>query len=812
MSRAKKKVAKKKPAAQRRKKAGAKIVTPAPILSPYSGYDYGEYKLDDYDKLDSYDDFPASYAWLSTIGSAIGNTFGVMVKRADKWEINYNTKEMFVGDIEEVYTRRGVLGLILNGVGRLAFGSDWPRSRSNAASWVRQMGIDKALGKHMVHLAKTIDEIRTDDKIADQYAGGWRVVDTMHAQGYEAANIALRQMAIDMQNRKEEAKKFFVLLENVRDSLVNLSNLNPASTNVSQTVREMIVSSGLGQVFDMAVQVVPDEASSQAASQLASLVTATGDTAATSSSGMAYNPQVTSGMYYFIVLAAAFPADADMLMRTLIRAYARNVTTLGQYIAYYPTKQTTEQAVIQVADYLTPYIENLRTFCTHEGSHAQYVLAKAESYYHAMSLGYTIVTPYAGYDFESTALGVNKANEVALELATQIAQHGFTKDREESIDLATQLLPLVSPFPYLDLDDKQQYQSGSGGMSNRAKAAKNLSGGGRKQKRKDLREKKKGSKNGGKRELDSVDPKKTKEKIESERQNDGGYSVFKGDSVGDLEKYAYVIGPYKGRIATTAARIARILRVNNPLGMRGAHRTGPKLNARRLYRHRLDDFRLFARPEQEKKRSYGFVVMSDLSGSTSGSAASNQRGGRSIQDEILASAFLVAEIAERIGEMVYTSLSFFSDDSGNVKRAGYSLRRGTIISDILNCESANGETLTLANNGTDVASSATTIVEELVEMNELRVLDRTIIYITDGAFDVDQFERIAQAAKKYKAAIAFFEIGSRDGGMGNAIKKHVAQVSKNIRVRSAFIQVDKVDSLPVVLAQLMKETILTSTR
>ena len=740
-----------------------------PIESPYQ-YDFESYT----DSFDTYDDLPATVSWLHSIGAAFDQKFGIkVVPGSEEWEIDHAKKEMRVGSFEDIYTRRGVLGLLLNGVGRLYLSIDFSRSRAKANALAKDHGVDIKLAKHFSAMAKTIDEIRTDSEIAKEYAGGERVVDTMHAQAYEAANKALQMMALDMRMRKEMARHLFTwMAEMIR--VVKKADKEGITTKPSE-----------GLLKD--AKVVLDEWDGEAMSKVV-------DTILTPIlNKIEKNPLITASSRTFaVLLMAAFPADIDAIAKVLVRAYDRNLTAFGGRLNYSPIMASDEKDLIKFASAIVPEIEELRLFSSHTGGHAQYVIAKAEQYYHAHRLDIPMATPFFGYDMEAKALEVEEANQAAHDISKALIANGITASITESFELTKEMLPILEPFPFLDLNDQKKQKKGNGSMSKRVAGASGQ--GGRKQKRDKQREKKSKSEQvKDRKRMEAINNKENQKKIDQQR---GGYSILGQSNLDPLERYTYIIGPYLARIATTAAKMRRILKVNDPAGLRGAYRKGKALNSRILYRHRLDDYRLFARKEVEKDQNYGFIVMADLSGSTNSRYGNSNR---QIQDEMLASAFLMAEVAERIGEKVLTSVGFFDSVADNVKRPAQYLSRAGIINEIKH-----------HSGGTNVADSGRIIEEDLEEMQEFKVKNKTIIFITDGQFSTYEFLDIVKSAKKYQASIAYFQINENVGegiSMCKEVERFVAQNAKGVRVRTRNIPPSGINSLPEAMAQLMKETV-----
>lgn len=724
--------------------------------------------LEDYkDSFDTYDDLPASLSWMQSIGAAIGKKFGVtVIPGKDRWQIDNAKKEILCGDIEQIYSRRGVLGLILNGVGRVAYSVFFPQTKQQAVKFAKDNGVDPKYGKHYGSLVKLVDEIRTDDLMAHEYAGGERVVDTMHRQAYEGATEALRLMAIDMRARREMTrdvldfyKALMVFCEKVAKAPADKTN------DKLKDERAKMDNKLIAMVHDVIIK--------------------TGVIGQRTT----HNP-VTNGRANAIVLMALYPNEVNTVMKTMVRRYVRNDHIFRGLERIEPTSPEEEKEIIKMAARIHEDVEEMKLFAGHKGGHAQYVLAKAEQYYHAQKLKMEYISPYAGVDIEAKMLDVEMANEAALSVAEGLIKKGFTKDVAESLEFAKELLPIVEPFPYLDLTDKKQEDKGN--MTQRVAGAK--AGGGRPQKRKKEKEKKSdGDRTKDRKKMESVSEDRKKQ-IDQQRN---GYSILDVSNVSPLEKYAYILGPYMNRIASTAAKLRRILKVNDPSGMRGAYRRGKALNPKVLYKHRLDDFKLFSRREKEKDLSYGFALMADLSGSTQSSY--NTKNKRLIQDEMLASALLIAEVAERIGERVMASVGFFTDRAETVKRPGFYLNRSTILKNV----SHGG--------GTNVEDAGTKIAEDLNEMHEFKVMNKTVIFITDGAFSTSEFMTTVQAAKKYGASIAYFQIGD-DTTMPAQVEKFVAQNARGVRVRSRYVDPGQIHTLPESIAQLMKETIVAKER
>lgn len=747
------------------------------IPSPYQ-IDFGNYD----DSFDSYDDLPATPAWMQTVGAALARKFGITVKTGTpKWEIDHALNEFRTGDIDVVYSRRGVLGLLLNGTGRLAKSIEFPRTIRAAQSFAKEHVVDLPVAKHFGALVKTIDEVRTDDEMAKEYAGGERVVETMHAQAYEAANKALTMMAMDMRARREMArlsldwlKGFTVIVKAIAKESITETNPKPglvrdvevAMTEFHLEKTEAVFSVSFGDVI----------------------------------ARIKKHPNVTTqGRVLAVLLMALYPAQTDEIIKVMVRAYPRNVTVFNGRLAYYPATRPDEETLIKLATVIQKKVNEVKFFASHTGGHAQYVIAKAEQYYHAHRLGIEYVSPYAGYDMEAKALEVEEANEAARKVAYAMVDRGITVDITDSVAFSKELLPLVSPFPFLDLNDQKSDadKKGNGSMQKRLSGAGN---GSRAQKRDKQREKKSPADRAkDRKKMESLDNQKNQKKVDNERK---GYSILGMGSLDPLERYLYIIGPYLSRIQTTASRIKRLLKVNDPAGLRGAYRKGKELNTRILYRHRIDDYRLFSRKEVEKDQSYGFVVTGDISGSTETNYASGTN--RQIQDEILAASFLIAEIAERIGEKVMCAVSLFDDTAKETKRAGAYLSRGTVLKQI---KSHGG--------GTNVHEAGTMVAEDLQDLADFKMKQKTIIFITDGGFNSHEFLSTVQAAKKHKASIAYFQICadvSYGVRMCRDVEEFVAKNAKGVRVRSRNLVPSHINRLPEEMVQLMKETIGVSDR
>lgn len=748
------------------------------IPSPYQ---------DDLDKLQDerqyfslYDDLPASITWMHTMGTALGKMFGVTVQPAsNEWEIDYDKKEMRCGSIENIYTRRGVLGLLLNGIGRLAFGIKFPQTTKEAQLFAASHLVDEKVAKHFGALSRFVDEIRTDDEIAHQYAGGERVVDTMHAQAYEGATEGLRMMAMDMKVRREMARsslEWFREFMNIVDAVNGLEK-DDVGSKESLALKERFKTHSQMGMHDPLKQALIQ---SFWDANIGSIVR---DNSIT---------RDASGRFYAGFLFALYPDKTQEIMNVLVRSYPRNVAVLGNLLSYKVIYASEEKQLIEVAREISPEIEELKQLASHSGGHAQYVLAKAEQYYHARTLGIQVVTPFFGYDMEAKALDVEAANDSAWDIAEAVADHGVTKDVGESIKFTKDILEKLTPYPFLDLNDRKK-EDPNGSMSQRVMGAGK--GGAPKKKRKKEREKKsQEERSKDRRKMEGMDNSKNQKEVDKKRE---GYSILDQTSIDPLRRYLYIIGPYLNRISAVAAKMRRILKVNDPMGLRGANRRGKALNTKVLYRHRLDDYKLFARKEVDKDMSYGFALTGDLSNSTESPYAKGSN--RMIEDEILASAFLITEVAERIGEKIMCSVNFFSNDSNSAKRAGFYLSRAKIISDI---KEHGG--------GTNVEAAGEGLVDDLQELEDFKIKNKTIVFITDGSFDSREFLVTVSAAKKYKASIAYFSICEdvRYGvGMCKELEKFVEANAKGVRVRTRNITTSGIAGLPEAIAQLMKETI-----
>lgn len=741
-----------------------------PILSPYMA-EFDKYT----DSFDTYDDLPATRAWVQSVGAALGKKFGLtVIPSSEAWEIDHDKKEVRVGDFEDIYTRRGVLGLLLNGVGRLALSIKFPSTRADAVAFAKKNDVKADLAKHFGALTKMVDELRTDDEIAKQYAGGARVVDTMHAQAYDASLKAIQQMAMDMRVRREMAREV-------------LDWLKKMTLFTKKLVAEPEGGAPSKKVAEEGQALMAEWAGAKMAAAIPISFGKMADKIERAGFGQ------PSGRMFAILLISLYPQDTDPIIKALVRSYPRNVITFKGSIAYGPAVREEEERLIKIASAIKKDMDELKLFSSHTGGHAQYVLAKAEQYYHAHELGFQVMSPYGGYDMEAKALEVEEANQAAKEISSALIANGLTSSVEGSIELSKEILPLLEPFPFLDLNDQKESEGKATNMGKRVAGGR--SSGQRPQKRKKEREKKsKGEQSKDRKKMEAMDNKKNQEKLDKER---GGYSILGEAQFTPLEKYLYIIGPYLSRINATAAKMRRILKVNDPAGLRGAYRRGKSLNARILYRHRVDDYRLFARKEIEKNQSYGFAITGDLSGSTE--SRYGQKSNRLIQEEILAATFLIAEVAERIGEKVMCSISFFTNNANTIKRAGYYLSRGTITNDIKD-----------HGGGTNVEAAGTLLNEDLQELMEFKMKHKTIIFITDGQFYEDEFLETVKAAKKYKASIAYFQLDDNVAGgiaMCKQIEKFVAKNAKGIRVRTRNVPTSAIHTLPEAMAQLMKETI-----
>lgn len=740
---------------------------PSPYVIDFANYD---------DSYDTYDDLPATSAWMKTIGAALGKKFGITLSVGpEAWELDYAKKEMRTGSVDEIYTRRGVLGILLNGVGRLALSIPFPESTNKANTFAKAHGVVSKLAKHFGSLTETVDEVRTDDEIAKSYAGGERVVDTMHAQAYEAANKSLQVMAMDMKVRRELARQALEFFKNLSLLVADVADIKKYPPYVE--VKHKALLGFAKKVMDKYRE--PE-------TELA-LQSSLGETLARIQS----HPDVTTkGRALAVVLIALYPDQTDEIIKVLVREYPRNISLFVGTMGYQPSPREPEENLIKLASTVHKNTEEVKLFSSHTGGHAQYVIAKAEQYYHAHRLGLEYVSPYAGFDMEAKMLDVEVANEAAHKVAYAMIDRGITTSVDDSIAFVKELLPIVESFPFLDLNDKKKEGSGNGTMQKRVSGA---GGAPKKQKRDKQKEKKSGSERAkDRKKMESMDNKKNQEKVDANRRE---YSIFSDKNDTPLEKYLYIIGPYLSRIQTLSSRIRRLLKVNDPAGLRGAYRKGRALNSRILYRHRLDDFRLFAKKEIEKDQSYGFVVMGDLSSSTE--EGYNGKNNRIVQDEILAASFLMAEVAERIGEKVMCSVGFFTNNAETVKRAGKYLSRGSIMDEIVE-----------HGGGTNVDAAGTAIAEDLLEMEEFKMKDKTIIFITDGSFDESEFLTTVLAAKKYRASIAYFQISDSGGvQMCRSVEKFVADNAQGVRVRTRNLTTKGISGLPEAMAQLLKETI-----
>lgn len=754
-----------------------------PIPSPYQDILNG--LNDDRSYFDFYDDLPASSAWMHSIGAALGRVFGISVKPdAEEWEIDFTKKEMRAGSIEKIYTRRGVLGLLLNGIGRLGFGMNFPKTTKEAVAFAKTQKVNPDHAKHFGALARIVDELRTDDKISKEYAGGARVVDTMHSQAYEGAAEQLRMMALDMRARREMARMSLEWLEELNRLVTEVGKLGVKDSS-SKTVEKLY--DQVSKHFKI-VSADPIKTAMQ--------VTVHGNVWINNEIQSNKIVTAATGRVYAAILIALYPQNTDTIAKTLLRSYERNVAIFGDHLSYDKIAATEEKEVIRVAGKIKHDVEETRALAAHHGGHAQYVLAKAEQFYHGSTLGIPMTTPYFGYDVEAKALDIEVANDSAREIARALIDHGFTKDVDDSIAFAKELLPLVSEYPFLDLNDSHKNEDkkgqGSGNMQQR------VMGAGKQPPPKTKRQKERESKSQGdrakdRRRMEAKDNKKNQEDVDAQR---GGYSILGATQIDPLNRYLYIIGPYLGRISSTAAKMRRILKVNDPLGFRGAYRRGPQLNPKVMYKHRLDDYKMFAKKEVDKDLNYGFVLMGDISGSTESRYTS--KNNRTIEDEVLASAFIITEVAERIGDKVMCAVGFFTSGAQTIKRAGFYLNRSKIITDI-----------TEHGGGTNVAAAGEAIAEDLQEMEEFRIKNKTIVFITDGGFYAPEFMNTVKAAKKHKASIAYFSISDNQSGvhMCKEVEQFVTANAKGIRVRTRNITPDAIHTLPEAIAQLMKETV-----
>lgn len=763
-----------------------------PVPSPYQ--DILDGLNNDRSYFDFYDDLPASSAWMHSIGAALGKVFGITVKPdAEEWEIDFKNKEMRAGSIEKIYTRRGVLGLLLNGIGRLGFGMNFPTTTKDARAFAKTHKVNPDHAKHFGALARIVDELRTDDKIANEYAGGVRVVDTMHAQAYEGAQEQLRLMALDMRARREMA----------RMSLEWLEELNRLVTEVGKLGVKDSSSKSIEKLYDQ----VAKHFKATGADPVKTAMNVTVHGSAWMNNEIQSNKILTvaTGRVYAAILIALHPENTDTIAKTLLRSYERNVAVFGDYLSYDKIAATEEKEVIQVAGRIKHDVDETKALASHSGSHAQYVLAKAEQFYHGQTLGIPMTTPYFGYDMEARALDVEAANDSARELARAMIDHGFTKDVDGSIEFAKELLPIIQDYPFLDLNDshKKEDTKGKGGQgggngTGNGNMNQRVMGAGRQPPPKQKRQKERESKSQGdrakdRRRMEAKDNKKNQKEVDAQRD---GYSILGATKIDPLNRYLYIIGPYLGRISSTAAKMRRILKVNDPLGFRGAYRRGSQLNPKVMYKHRLDDYKMFAKKEVDKDLNYGFVLMGDISGSTE--SRYDSRNNRTIEDEVLASAFIITEVAERIGDKVMCAVGFFTSNAETIKRAGFYLNRSKIITDI-----------TEYGGGTNVSAAGEAIAEDLQELEEFKVKNKTIVFITDGGFYAPEFMNTVKAAKKYKASIAYFSIADNQSGvhMCKEVERFVTANAKGIRVRTRNITPDAINTLPEAIAQLMKETV-----
>lgn len=759
-----------------------------PILSPFQ--DELDRLSDDRSYFDAYEDFPASVAWLQTMGVSLGRKFGVTVNPVtEAWEIDFKKKEMNVGSIEQVYSRRGVLGLLLNGIGRVAFGMDFPQTTKAARAFAKKRGVKEELAKHFGALSKVIDEIRTDDTMSKEYAGGARVVDTMHAQAYDGSTEQLKMMALDMKARREMAKLSLETLENLHSLVVNVGGIADTSDDKSKNV----------QAFAGSVKkLFSDMATVETALKVSLWDSVWMNNEVLSNDTL----KAASSRPWAAMLIALHPENTDVIAKVLIRAYARNIAVFGGTVSFDKVGAAEEKEIISVAGKIHHDLEELKQLADHQGGHAQYVIAKAEQYYHGSTLGIPMQTPYYGFDPEARALDVEGANDSARELAQALIKRGFTTDVEDSMTFAEEILPILEKYPFLDLNDGTKNNPNGGGNGGGGNMGQRVMGAGKQNKPKQKREKQKEKQSSGdaskdRRKMEARDNKKNQNEVDKER---GGYSILANENIDPLNAYLYIIGPYLSRVATTAARLRRFLKVNEPLGMRGAFRRGKELNTKVLYRHRADDFKLWSRKDIDKEVNYGFVMMGDLSGSTEQRYSTSHN--RMIQDEILASALIITEVAERIGEKIMSAVGFFSNDADTVKRSGTFLKRSKIVTDII-------ETVGHGS-GTNVHSAGEALEEDLAEMEEFKVKNKTVIFITDGEFDENEFMSTVQAAKKHNASIAYFQLEdnvSRGIQMCKTVERFVQANAKGIRVRTRNITTKEIHQLPEAIAQLMKETI-----
>lgn len=756
------------------------------IPSPYQ--DDLDRLSDDRSYFDMYEDLPASPAWMQTIGTALATVFGIkVVPNAEEWEIDFKTMEMRAGSIEDVYTRRGVLGLMLNGIGRLAYGKNFPKTTNDARAFAKAEGVKPEVAKHFGALARVVDEVRTDDTIAKRYAGGDRVVGTMHEQAYAGVQEQLRMMALDMRARREMARMSLTWLESLMSTVEQVGQLGKKDSSSKQIAA---LHATAAKLFKEA-----NETQLKTAMQVVLWNSIWMNNEIQSSKAVMIGGNAITGRIYGAMLIALYPQNTDVIAKVLTRSYERNIAVF-EGVTYDKVGAAEEKELITIAGKIHHDFEEIKALASHEGGHAQYVLARAEQYYHGYTLGIPVPTPFMGYDMEAKALDVEAANDAAREVAFAMIDRGLTTSVEDSIAFAKELLPMVEKFPFLDLNDSQKKDGkgkGNGSMSQR------VMGAGKQPPPKAKRQKEREKKSQNERDMDrkrmeGMDNKKNQGKVDQER---GGYSILSQTQIDPLERYLYIIGPYLNRISATAAKMRRFLKVNDPSGLRGAYRRGKALNSKVLYKHRLDDFKLFAKQEVDKTINYGFVLMADISGSTE--SRYSKANNRQVEDEMLASAFIIAEVAERIGEKIMCAVGFFTSGAQTVKRAGFYLNRSKILTEI-----------TEHGGGTNVQAAGEAIAEDLHELEEFKIRNKTIIFITDGGFDAREFLTTVKAAKKYDAAIAYFQL-MEDNRYGQQMCKEVENFvkanAKDVKVRTRNVPLSAVNTLPDAIAQLMKETI-----
>lgn len=93
-------------------------------------------------------------------------------------------------------------------------------------------------------------------------------------------------------------------------------------------------------------------------------------------------------------------------------------------------------------------------------------------------------------------------------------------------------------------------------------------------------------------------------------------------------------------IAPTITTFSKVLKNTNFDRFSGKHRSGQKLNERKLYKFRIPDFRLFQRKEIAATKNYVFSLVVDESGSMNG-------GNKSVN--AVKSAILFAHVLEKMG-------------------------------------------------------------------------------------------------------------------------------------------------------------------